>query len=62
MRRAEESESASQRLRARFGLTQGNSVEAEVRDWMVSSGALPTTLACAALAIYLVITLISAVS
>lgn len=54
VRRVEESETASQRLRDRFGLPSSSPGETEVRDWLNAAGSVPAVLACAAFAVYLV--------
>lgn len=59
LRRVEESESFAIRLRRRFGVDEGNPGAEQVREWLNSRGAIPVTLACAALAIYLVTALIN---
>jgi hypothetical protein len=56
---AEQSEKASSRLRARLGLGEGNPEEMQVRDWMLSRGAVPVSLACVALALYLVVSVVA---
>ena len=55
---AEENERRSQRLRARFGLAD-NPTEDRVRDWLLGSGAVPATIAIAAIVVYILISLIS---
>lgn len=59
LRRVEADESVANRLRNRFGVGEGNPDVERVRDWMTSQGAVPVTLACVALAVYLVIAFIS---
>lgn len=58
LKQVEEEEAASARRRSRLGLSGVNPREAEVRDWMASRGAVPVTLACAALVVYLLVSLV----
>lgn len=59
LRQAEETEKASSRVRSRLGLAEGSAEQTQVRDWMLTRGAVPVTLACAALAVYLVVSVLA---
>ncbi len=59
LRSAEENEQRASRIRARFGLPS-SSREDDVRDWLLSAGAIPMALGAAALGVYLLISIIGA--
>ena len=58
LRAAEDGEKRSARLRARFGLTDGDHAE-RVRDWVMSTGAIPVTAAVFGLILYLIVSLVA---
>jgi len=55
---AEDSEKRAARIRARFGLAD-NGQQERVRDWLMTTGAVPVTLAVLGLLVYLVVSLVA---
>ena len=58
LRAAVDGEKRSARLRARFGLADGDQAE-RVRDWLMSTGAIPVTAAVFGLLLYLIVSLVA---